>query len=112
MADISYTRGNIAKAIDYLISESVPHPRRAWEAYQIIIRGDVRDGMENEFAELDSIFRGVRHDQIGEKVSESEAKRGAGIMQELSDTNSERRGRESILEEMGTSVEAGILLAN
>lgn len=83
MATIEYTNGNIAKAIDWLVCESTPMPQRAWDAYHIIIRGDVRDGMEAEFEELDAIFGGVRHDEVATRVTIPEAVRGAKMMLRL-----------------------------
>jgi hypothetical protein len=81
--DIHYTRGNISKALLQLVIGDEPMPRRAWEAYMIIIRGSARDGFESQFYTLDQIFGDIPHEQVDARISSQDARRGAGIILDM-----------------------------
>jgi hypothetical protein len=69
MADITYTKGNIIKAALHLMTSPEGFPVRVWDAYQILQISSFYGDAEQEFAELNSIFDNVCHDEIEQKLS-------------------------------------------
>lgn len=80
MADITYTKGNIIKAALHLMTSPEGFPVRVWDAHQILKISSFYGDAEQEFAELESIFDNVCHDEIDQKLSPEMSVRAAMII--------------------------------